>query len=79
MYHKLVAIENIMLIRAMPARSIAGMDSEQTTAIVLGPVKLLQQNGQLLAMHKSLKEPMQIDPLQLQRWLLRQLREQVAA
>jgi hypothetical protein len=31
-----------------------------------------------LAHHKALQEPIEIDPMQLQRWLLRQLREQVA-
>ena len=48
--------------------------------IVLGPVTLTQTNdGRILAGHKALSEPAEIDASQLQRWLLRQLREQVAA
>ena len=40
---------------------------------------LAQHDGRLLAGHKALTEPAEIDASQLQRWLLRQLREQVAA
>jgi hypothetical protein len=40
---------------------------------------LRQINGTLYAEHKALRSPVQIDPMQLQRWLLRQLRDQVQA
>lgn len=56
------------------------MPSEPTSpeqAIVIGPVTLTQRAGQVYASHKALREPVQIDALQLQRWLLRHLREQV--
>lgn len=48
--------------------------------IVLGPITLRQaDDGSLSATHKALKTPAAIDSQQIQRWLLRQLREQVAA
>jgi hypothetical protein len=50
-----------------------------TSTIVLGPIKLEQRDGQLLAYHNALRKPAQIDAAQLQRWLLKQLREQVSA
>jgi hypothetical protein len=33
--------------------------------------------GELLVYHAALREPVEVDALQLQRWLLRQLREHV--
>ena len=46
--------------------------------IQLGPVTLTQQkDGRLIAEHAALTAPLEIDQAQLQRWLLRQLREQV--
>lgn len=48
--------------------------------IVLGPITLRQSaDGSLSATHKALATPAAIDAQQIQRWLLRQLREQVAA
>lgn len=50
------------------------------TAITLGPIKLRQMpDGTLLAEHVALKLPAEVDSGQLQRWLLKQLREQVGA
>jgi hypothetical protein len=46
--------------------------------IVLGPIRLEQKGGELRAHHLALKHPVLIDALQLQRWLLKQLRDQVA-
>ena len=51
---------------------------ETPTPIELGPVKLYQAGGKLLAHHKALAEPIEIDPKSLERWLMRQLRETVA-
>jgi hypothetical protein len=46
--------------------------------ITLGPIRLEQrQTGELLVYHAALREPVEVDALQLQRWLLRQLREHV--
>lgn len=56
------------------------MEPDKATPITLGPVSLRQTaDGTLLAQHRALAEPAVIDAQQLQRWLLRQLREQVAA
>jgi hypothetical protein len=55
-------------------------DDDPKRRITLGPITLTQTNdGRLLAWHKALSEPVPIEANQLQRWLLRQLREQVAA
>ena len=56
--------------------SIAGMPPN-TQNITLGPIRLEQRDGVLLAHHSALREPAHIDTMQLQRWLLKQLREQV--
>ncbi len=48
-----------------------------TDSITLGPIRLESCDGALLAHHSALREPAVIDAKQLQRWLLRQLREQV--
>ncbi len=64
------------------AFSIAGMESvnQPSATIKLGPVTLTQEpDGKIVAEHVALASPVQIDPVQLQRWLLRQLRELVAA
>lgn len=46
--------------------------------ITLGPVTLRQSaDGTLVAEHVALKVPAVVDNKQLQRWLLKQLREQV--
>ena len=50
---------------------------ETTQTITLGPIRLEQRDGELLAHHVALVNPAQIDTMQLQRWLLKQLREQV--
>lgn len=57
-----------------------GMDeTTQATVIRLPLVSMSQRaDGQLLVHHEKLKEPMQVDPMQLQRWLLRMLREAVS-
>lgn len=55
---------------------IARMD--KPTPIELGPVKLYQTDGKLLAHHKALARPIEINPKTLERWLMRQLREVVA-
>ena len=45
----------------------------------LGPVRLVQdKDGELLAFHVALKEPVSIPRSALLAWLKRQLREQVA-
>lgn len=64
---------------ASAAASIGGMDTETTAPqpITLGPIVLRQVEGQLFAHHKALREPIIIDPKQLQRWLMRQVRDQV--
>lgn len=56
------------------------MDTETTAPqpITLGPIVLLQVEGKIFAHHKALHDPIIIDPKQLQRWLMRQVREQVA-
>jgi len=58
--------------------SIADMATD-TQSITLGPIRLEQRGGELLAHHVALVNPAQIDSMQLQRWLLKQLREQVVA
>ena len=65
----------------LAAFTMRGMDTiNKPREIVLGPVTLRQtSDGRLLAGHKALAQPAVIDAMQLQRWLLRQLREQVAA
>jgi hypothetical protein len=53
-------------------------DLENGPCITLGPIKLQQRpSGELLVYHAALREPVEVDALQLQRWLLRQLREHV--
>lgn len=54
---------------------IARMD--KPTPIELGPIKLYQTGGKLLAHHKALARPIEINPKTLERWLMRQLREVV--
>jgi len=51
--------------------------ASDTNTITLGPIRLEQRGGALLAHHAALRNPAEIDTLQLQRWLLKQLREQV--
>jgi hypothetical protein len=54
--------------------------NQPTATIRLGPVTLTQApDGKIVAEHVALAAPVQIDQGQLQRWLLRQLRELVAA
>lgn len=53
--------------------------ASDTNTITLGPIRLEQRNGSLLAHHTALRNPAEIDAMQLQRWLLKQLREQVVA
>jgi hypothetical protein len=49
-------------------------------AITLGPVRLEQQpDGSLLCWHQALTLPVSVDEKQLQRWLVKQLREVVVA
>jgi hypothetical protein len=58
------------------------MESETAPApaITLGPVRLQQQpDGSLLCWHKALTMPVTVDDKQLQRWLVKQLREVVVA
>ena len=63
--------------------SIAGMEpvtKPKPECIKFGPVTLRQfEDGLLVAEHAALSEPVTIDARQLQRWLLRQLRDQVTA
>lgn len=47
--------------------------------IVIGTIRLVQKDSQLLAFHPALREPVEIDSKALMRWLLRFVREQVAA
>jgi hypothetical protein len=52
---------------------------QQPGAIRIGFVVLrIDEDGTLTAEHKSMKEPVRLDAKQLERWALRQLREQVA-
>lgn len=46
--------------------------------IDLGQIKLSQVNGQIVAKHAKLIEPVEIDAAQLQRWVMKQIREVVA-
>jgi hypothetical protein len=49
-------------------------------AITLGPVRLEQlPDGSLLCWHQALTMPVRVDEKQLQRWLVKQLREVVVA
>jgi hypothetical protein len=51
---------------------------DRPACITLGPMRLEQRpTGELLVYHAALREPIEVDALQLQRWLLRQLREHV--
>lgn len=63
---------------ASASPSIAIMETDVRT-ITLGPIRLEQRGVELLAHHVALVNPAQIDSMQLQRWLLKQLREQVVA
>jgi hypothetical protein len=45
--------------------------------MTLGPVTLEHKDGELLATHKAVSQPVKLDPKQLIRWVLRQLRETV--
>ena len=52
--------------------------SEQTAAIRLGNVTIWQDaDGHINVQHPALVAPFEIDPKQLLRWVMRQLREQV--
>lgn len=51
---------------------------DKPTPIELGPVRLYQAGGKLLAHHKAFAKPIEIDAKSLERWLMRQLRETVA-
>jgi hypothetical protein len=53
--------------------------NQPTGLIDLGHLRLEQRDGQILAWHSALREPVLIDRMQLQRWLLRQLRDMVVA
>lgn len=50
---------------------------ESDCAIQLGSVHLTLSAGQLFAKHASLAKPVEIDGKQIERMVLRQLREQV--
>ena len=58
--------------------SIVGM-ATKPHSITLGPIRLEQRGGELLAYHDALIKPALVDAVQLQRWLLKQLREQVSS
>tara|TARA_R110000823_G_scaffold226788_2_gene354329 strand:- start:581 stop:769 length:189 start_codon:yes stop_codon:yes gene_type:complete len=54
------------------------MIQHMESAIVVGPITLRQmQDGTVQVEHVALKHPAQVDSKQLQRWLLKQLRDQV--
>ena len=62
------------------AAHIIGVMEKDKSSIVLGQVRLTQDSeGQVLAWHAALSTPVQIDPKQLQRWLLAKIRELVVA
>lgn len=56
------------------------MNQETTPQrIALGKLTLTQERGRLYVHHSALKEAFEIDAESLRRWLLRLLREKVAA
>lgn len=58
------------------------MDSTpvEKPAITLGPIRLEQEpDGTLLCRHEALRVPIRVDEKQLQRWLMKLLRDAVVA
>lgn len=64
------------MINPQLAPSIVGM--EQVSIYVSEQIRLAVLGGVLVAYHAKLAQPIVIDAKQLERWLLRQLREQIA-
>jgi hypothetical protein len=55
------------------------METNTVPVIQLAPFKLRQDAaGRLWLLHEKLREPVELDPSQLRRWLHQRLRETVA-